>query len=179
MDCTYTNFFIPRRPIKLLLDPLLSCQRDECLYFLNRPRNSHFLVVKKRCARSKQLRSFKKKKLCSVLRWLDLNLAGLVSRVTSSMTQVVTILSGLSVISSVYTSHFGNGTACLEPQPRWYWKKCQVLYTAENPPKVSHAVPYCTVPCHAMPCSGKVPYYYYYYFFFTFFFTFFFFFVSL
>uniref|UniRef100_A0A673G6R7 Sorting nexin 20 n=1 Tax=Sinocyclocheilus rhinocerous TaxID=307959 RepID=A0A673G6R7_9TELE len=50
------NVFIPRRPIKLSLDPLLCYQREERLYYLNRG-NSHFLVVKKRCARSKQLRS--------------------------------------------------------------------------------------------------------------------------
>ncbi len=67
------------------------------------------------------------------------------SRVASSMTQAVTILSGQSVISRVYTSHFGNGTARLEPQPRWYWKKNQVLYPVENPPKVSRTIPCCTM----------------------------------
>ncbi|KAG2456690.1 AL5AP protein, partial [Polypterus senegalus] len=36
------NFFILRRPIQLSLDPLLGYQREERLYFLNRPRNSHF-----------------------------------------------------------------------------------------------------------------------------------------
>ncbi len=56
------NFFIPRRSIKLSLDPLLGYQREEHLYFLNRQRNSHFLVVKKRCAHSKQLHS--------IIRWL-------------------------------------------------------------------------------------------------------------
>ncbi len=56
------NFFIPRRSIKLSLDSLLGYQWEERLYFLNRQRNSHFLVVKKRCAHSKQLRS--------ILRWL-------------------------------------------------------------------------------------------------------------
>ncbi len=72
----------------------------------------------------------------------DLNLAGLfifyfyflssgcvVSRAASSVTQALTILSGVispkndslqSVISRVYTSRFGNGTARLEPRPRWY-----------------------------------------------------------
>ncbi len=39
------------------------------------------------------------------------------ARVTSS---VMTIFSGQSVISRVYTSCFGNGTDRLEPRPRWY-----------------------------------------------------------
>ncbi len=33
----------------------------------------------------------------------------------------MTILSGQSVISRVYTSRFGNGTARLEPRPKWYY----------------------------------------------------------
>ncbi len=36
---------------------------------------------------------------------------------------VVAILCGQSVIIRFYTSHFGNGTARLEPQVRWYRKK--------------------------------------------------------
>ncbi len=67
------------------------------------------------------------------------------------MTQVVTILSGQSVISRVYTSHFGNGTARLEPQVRWYWKKYQVLYKVENLQKwavPNRAMPYHTVEKH-------------------------------
>ncbi len=35
--------------MNLLLDPLLSYQREERLYFLNRQRNSYFLVDVKRC----------------------------------------------------------------------------------------------------------------------------------
>ncbi len=57
------------------------------------------------------------------------------------MTQAVTIFSGQSVISRVYTSRFGNGTVRLEPRPRWYKK-----------PKVSRTEPY-----RAIPCSGKAP----------------------
>ncbi len=132
------NFFIPRRSVTLSLDPLLGYQREERLYFLNRQRNSHFLVVKKRCARSKQLRS--------ILRWLCWfkSSGSVVSRAATSMTQIVTILSGQSVISRVYTSRFGNGTVRMEPQPRWYWKKYQVLYQVPvgKPPKTEpyHAV---------------------------------------
>ncbi len=44
---------IPCRSIKVSLDPLLSYKREERLYFLNRQRNSHFLVVKRK------VRSFK------------------------------------------------------------------------------------------------------------------------
>lgn len=53
-----------------------------------------------------------------------LNLAGLVSCVSNPMTLV---------IYSVYTSHFGIGMACLEPQPRRsYLSK---LYRAMAAPK--------------------------------------------
>ncbi len=78
----YTQgFFIPRRPIKLSLDPLLGYQREERLYFLNRQQNSNFLVDTKRCVCSNKscIRSFAG---CA-----DLNLAVYVgSRVASSMT---------------------------------------------------------------------------------------------
>ncbi len=43
-----------------------------------------------------------------------------------------------------HTSHFGYGI-CLEPQPRWYWKRTryQVLYPVEPPPpKVNRTEPY-------------------------------------
>ncbi|XDV17458.1 hypothetical protein PO909_023311, partial [Leuciscus waleckii] len=60
-------------------------------------------------------------------RWLlstgYLNLAGLVSRVVTTMTLVVMILSDQSVICSVFTSHFSIGTVRLEPQQRWYHLK--------------------------------------------------------
>ncbi len=42
------GFFHSRRPIKLLLDPLLDYQREE-LYFLNRQWNNNFLVDTKMC----------------------------------------------------------------------------------------------------------------------------------
>ncbi len=73
-----------------------------------------FLLLKERCAHSKQLRS--------ILRWLCWfkSSRSVVSRAASSMTQAVTIFSGQSVISRVYTSRFGNGLARLEPRPRWY-----------------------------------------------------------
>ncbi len=94
------------------------------------------LVVKKRCTHSKPLHS--------ILRWLCWfkSSVPVVSHAASSMTQAVTIFSGQSVISRVYTSRFGNGLVRLEPQPRWYWKKYQVLYPVENPPKVNRTVPY-------------------------------------
>ncbi len=58
---------------------------------------------------------------------------------------VVAILCGQSVIIRFYTSHFGNGTARLEPQVRWYRKKYQVLYPVENLSKVSRTKPYLAV----------------------------------
>ncbi len=61
MQKVYTqDFLIPRRPIKLSLDPLLGYQREEHLYFLNRQRNSNFLVDTKRCVSSNKccVRSF-------------------------------------------------------------------------------------------------------------------------
>ncbi len=131
------NFLIPHRSIKLSLDPLLGYQREERLYFLNRQR--------KRCTRSKQL--------CSI-RWLCWfkSSGSVVSSAWSRVASSMTIFSGQSVISRVYTSRFGNGTVSLEPQPRWYWKKYQVLYPVETPPKVNHTEPY-----RAVPCSGKAP----------------------
>ncbi len=72
------------------------------------------------------------------------------SRVANPMLPVVTILSDQSVICSVYTSHFSIVRARLEPQLRRYQKKYQILYTGQNPPKVSR-----TEPNHAVPCSGK------------------------
>ncbi len=71
-------------------------------------------LLKERCAHSKQLRS--------ILHWLCWfkSSRAVVSRDASSMTQGVTIFSGQSVISRVYTSRFGNSTARLEPRPRWY-----------------------------------------------------------
>ncbi len=63
------NFFIPRRSVKLSLDPLLGYQREDSLYFLNRQRNSHFLVVKRKVC------SFKTVAFDPSL--ADLNLAGL------------------------------------------------------------------------------------------------------
>ncbi len=72
MQKVYTQgFFIPRRPIKLSLDLLLGYQREERLYFLNRQRNSPFLVDTKRCVSSNKscVRSFPG---CT-----DLNLAAL------------------------------------------------------------------------------------------------------
>ncbi len=143
------NFFILRRPIKLSLDPLLGYQWEEHLYILNRQRNRNFWVVKKRCAHSKQLRS--------ILHWLCWfkSSGSVVSRLVSSMTQAVTIFSIQSVISRVYTSRFGNGTVCLEPQPRWYWKKYQVPGTVPSgkPPK---SEPYRTVPCRTMQWKSVI-----------------------
>ncbi len=43
------NFFIPRRTIKLSLDPLLGYQREERLNFLNRQRHCYFVVDAKMC----------------------------------------------------------------------------------------------------------------------------------
>ncbi len=104
-----------------------------------------FWLLKKRCAHSKQLRS--------ILRWLCWFKSSrfAVSRVASLMTQAVTIFSGQSVISRVYTSRFGNGTVRLEPHPRWYWKKYQVPGTVPSG-KLPKSEPYC-----AVPCSGKAP----------------------
>ncbi len=73
------HFLIPRRRIKLSLDPLLGYQLEECLYFLNRQRNSNFLVDTKRCVCSN------KSCVQSFAGCADLNLAslllGLVSQV--------------------------------------------------------------------------------------------------
>ncbi len=137
---TPENFFILRRPIKLSLDPLLGYQREERLYFVNRQRNSHFLVVKKRCAHSKQLRS--------ILHWLCLfkSSGSVVSRVASSMTQAVTIFSGQSVISRVYTSRFGNGMVRLENSTEVVLKKVTgTRYCTQwkTPQKL-------TIPCRTM-----------------------------
>ncbi len=52
----------------------------------------------------------------------------------------MTIFSGQSVISRVYTSRFGNGTDRLEPRPKVVLKKYQVLYPVENPPKVNRTM---------------------------------------
>ncbi len=109
----YTQgFFIPRRAIKLSLDPLLGYQREE--YLLNRQRNSNFLVDTKRCICSNKscVRSFAG---CA-----DLNLAGLWVSCRKFSDAVMTIFSGKSVISRVYTSRFGNGTDRLEPRPGTY-----------------------------------------------------------
>ncbi len=73
-----------------------------------------FWLLKERCAHSKQLRL--------ILRWLCWfkSSGSVVSCAASSMAQAVMIFSGQSVISRVYTSHFGNGTVRLESRPRWY-----------------------------------------------------------
>ncbi len=106
---------------------------------------------KKRCAlvQKSWIRSIKS---CvrSIAGCADLNLVCLVARVASLMAQIVTILSGQSVISRVYTSHFGNGMARLEPQPRWSWKKYQVLYPVENPSKVSHTMQWKSLICNTI-----------------------------
>ncbi len=51
----------------------------------------------------------------------DLNLAGICwVSCRKFIDAVMTILSGQSVISRVYTSRFGNSTDRLEPRPKWY-----------------------------------------------------------
>ncbi len=56
----------------------------------------------------------------------------------------MTIFSGQSLISRVYTSRFGNGTDRLEPPAEVVLKstRYQVLYPVENPPKVNRTEPY-------------------------------------
>ncbi len=107
-------------------------------------------VLCKKGAHSKQLRS--------ILRWLCWfkSSGSVVSRVARSMTQTVTIFSGQSVISRVYTSRFGNGTASLEPRPRWYKKKVPGTVTLWKTPQMwtvlNHTVQWksaITVPCPA------------------------------
>ncbi len=83
------------------------------MYFLNRPRNRHFLVDTKWyvCSNKSCVRSFAG---CA-----DLNLAGLCWVACHKFSDtVMSILSGQSVISRVYTSCFGNSTDRLEPRPR-------------------------------------------------------------
>ncbi len=62
---------------------------------------------------------------------------------------VMTIFSGQSVISRVYASRFGNGTARLEPRTEVVLKKYQVPGTVPSgkPPK---SEPYRTVQCRTM-----------------------------
>ncbi len=107
----YTEgFFIPRHPNKLSLDPLLGYQREEHLYF----QNSRFLVDTKRCVCSNKscVRSFAG---CA-----DLKLAGLCWVLCRKFSdKAMTIFCGQSVISRVYTSHFGNGSDRLEPWQRY------------------------------------------------------------
>ncbi len=71
------------------------------------------------------------------------------SRAASSVTQAVTILSGQSVNSRVYTSRFGNGTVRLEPLLEVVLKKVPGTVPSGKPPK---SEPYCAAPCH-----GKAP----------------------
>ncbi len=69
-----------------------------------------FLVETKRCVRS-------------FTGCADLNLAGICWVYVSCRKfsdAVMTIFSGQSVISRVYSSRFGNGTDRLEPRLRWY-----------------------------------------------------------
>ncbi len=66
-SCAVTPEKPLRRSITLSLDPLLGYRQEERLYFLNRQRNSHVLVVKRKVRSS--VRSF--------AGGADLNLAGL------------------------------------------------------------------------------------------------------
>ncbi len=93
------------RSITLSLDPLFSYQwRNVCTDSTD----------KTKCAHSKQLHLI-------LLRPCWFKSSGSVaSRAASSMTQAMPIFFVQSVINWDYTSCFGNGTACLEPQPRWY-----------------------------------------------------------
>ncbi len=141
MQKVYTQgIFIPSRPIKLLLDPLLGYQQKERLYFLNRQRNSYFLVDTKRCVCSNKScnRSF-----------ADLNQAGLYWVSCRKFSDaVMTIFSGQSVTSRVYTSRIGNGTDRLEPRPRWYQAPGTIKYQvpgivpSEKKTKVNRTEPY-------------------------------------
>ncbi len=72
---------------------------------------------------------------------------GLVCRKFSDA--VMTIFSGQSVISRVYTSRFGNGTGSHGTSTEVVLKKYQVPGTVPSgkPPK---SEPYCTVPCRTM-----------------------------
>ncbi len=81
---------------------------------LNRQRHCYFVVDTKRCVCSN------KSCVRSVAGCADLNLAGLWVSCRKFSDAVMTILSGQSVISRVYTSRFGNGTDRLEPRPRLY-----------------------------------------------------------
>ncbi len=108
------DFLIPRRPHQALAGSLLGYQREERLYFLYRQRND-FLVDTKSCVCSNKscVRSFAG---CA-----DLNLAGICWVSCRKFSDaVMSIFSGQSVISRVYTSRFDNGTDRLEPQPKWY-----------------------------------------------------------
>ncbi len=53
-----------------------------------------------------------------------------------------------------HTSHFGKGTVCLEPQPRWYWKKNQVPSTVPSGTPPPKSEPYRTVPCRKAPLDN-------------------------
>ncbi len=66
---------------------------------------------------------------------------------------VVAILCGQSVIIRFYTSHFGNGTARLEPQVRWYRKKVPGTVPSGKPLK---SEPYQTIPCHTMQWKSPI-----------------------
>ncbi len=91
----------------------------------------------KRCTHSKQLRSI----LCW-LYWFKSS-GSVVSIAASSMTQTVTIFSGQSVISWVYTSRFGNGYGSLVTSPKVVLKKSD-----KKNPKVSRTEPYHAVEKH-------------------------------
>ncbi len=105
-----------------------------------------FWLLKKRCARSKQLRL--------ILRWLCWfkSSGSVVSRAATSMTQAVTI-SPANQWSAEFTRHvlvmvqfaWNLNRGGTEKSTRY-----QVLYQVENPPKVCRTEPY-----HAVPCSGK------------------------
>ncbi len=128
------NFFILRRSIKLSLDPLLGYQQEERLLFLNRQRNSHFLVVKKvALIQNSCVRSFTG---CA-----DLNLPCLLCLVSQWCKQ------WRFSLTNQWSAEFTRHVLVKVWLAWWYSKKYQVLYPVDNSPKVNRAV----------PCSGRAP----------------------
>ncbi len=132
-----------KNSIKLSLDPLLCYQREEHLYFLNRPQNpkkigllKKVVLVQKSCVRS-------------FAGCAELNLAGLLGLVSQ-----VRRFSPANQGSAEITRH-------VLVTVRFAWNlnrggtekttEYHVLYPVENPPKVNRNETY-----RAVPCSGNI-----------------------
>ncbi len=137
------NLLIPCRSIKLSLDPLLSYQREDSLYFLNRQWKSHFFGCLKKGAliQNSCVRSFAG---CA-----DLNLAGLLCIVPQVQWRRQWRFSLANQWSAEFTCHILVTVRLAWNLGRGDTKK-KYLYPVKKNPKVSH-----TEPHHAVPCSGK------------------------